>query len=484
MRIAAVACCSHTNALSEPEVLIYQRMARVIRKFRNGTLYLILPADLRFIDKVPKVEGLHYVKLGKYRRFNELMGTMPPNLDEYLNYGYPKLFADAVMVVRTGIAGHIQRMLWRGEKEYIPVIVDEAMAADYSSPMLKNLEDIDLISRSFSYAMCQPIFHTTLEKATALRACRRFFKEKICSEVSRKSWIAVKGISFERVRRVKSKVKRKNAKFTLFFGGRLNAMKRKRFLVEIYEKFFAAGRPIRIVITSPTGWTPGERIPPGFEVLERVPPDEFVERCCKAHAYLASSRIEGFSVGFVEQLVTGIVAVLPDLPWAAALLKDRWSKYPFKYKNGNQAYGWLKWIYENYEEACKRISWVPEWVEEEYHEEKCLLDIHDRIKNLVAGRWPPPKLGGKKRLNPNSRLVLSHVDRMPKKFHIRDLIQSIVRGDDNAYRIACFSQGSKGRFTAQMMYMFLSELPWLKDLGGRQPEFEKADSYDVEAFFS
>lgn len=475
MRQAIVCTVCHTHLPTESEVMMFLRIAEIMHKQHGVWTYIILPhKKVQGVDKMPSVPGVYYVWSGEWKRYHEACGVLPPDISELLSTGHPKLFTNTVTCVRTGAGGYLQRMLWRGKDQYIPVILEESMAADYSSPMLTSLDDIDLAARSFSYYACQPGFETDMELRVAMRAARRYLNASACKEIEQKAWVRPSGISFdilEKVRRKRS-TQRKNAKFTLFFGGRLNEMKRWQMLMKIYDKFYSSGRPIRIVVTTPT--TKGmKELPSEVEVFENLGREDFLEKCYRSHVYLSTSKIEGFSIGFIEQLATGIVTVLPNAEWAKALLKSKWSEYPFKYSSIDEAYGWLRWIYENYEEARKRSAWVKDWVKEEYNEEKCVKVMGDQVVGLAKSMWPPPKLGKPDKPNGNARMVLDHIQKMPKRFYLNDLMSSIVENDDNQYRFSDFRLGSLGKFTGHELYVYVSMLPNLKDIGGMHPEFEK-----------
>ena len=474
MRIVFAPCVTHTLYATESEIIQFTRFARTIWKHDGAISYLLIPNnmadDAEIKDEPPY---LFNVRTGPWKRFHVAMGCMPDHFDKLVNDRFPQLFADAVVTTRTGIGGYMQRQLWSEKDTFIPVFIQEQMAADYGWPMVKSIDDIDLAARSLSYAICQPLFSTKVEKQVALKACRRFLNASLCKKIDEKSPVFAPGISFTAVKKaVKKAAGRKNRSFTVFFGGRLNEMKRAKQLIRIYDRFYAAGRPIRIVITSPLISVPV--VPPEIEVYGSLNTEQFLEKCCKAHVLLASSRVEGFTAGLHEMMATGIVTLLPRLPWAEVLLKDKWKDYPFKYSTFTQAYQLLVWIYENYEEAKAKVAWMPQWLEDNVTEECCSLQIYDWMKKIIERRWPPKVMGRPTKPNRNAQLVLGTVEELgADKFTLRDVLYAIASDDRNLYSAQDWSLRRRGRATGWMVYRYLSGHPDFVDCGGRQPAFTR-----------
>ena len=295
-----------------------------------------------------------------------------------------------------------------------------------------------------------------------------------CKKIEKESWILPRGIDFDVIDRVGERVgSSKNDKFTLFFGGRLNSLKRAEQLMWTYDNFFAAGRDVRIVLTSPIIGSYKKNIPPEIEIKVGMKTEEFLEECYKAHVLLASSRIEGFTVGLLEQMYTGIVTILPDLEWAKVLMKDRWKDYPFKYRSFSEAYGWIRWVYQHYEEAKKKVEWVPGWLKEQYSEEACKLKMHDMVFDYVKSNFWPPELLGRRKTNRNRELVHQYVARMPEVFGMEDLMKAIAKGKDNSYKIQDFVNTLRGKMNAWDMYSYLSFSDLVEDTGEREVKFRR-----------
>ena len=110
----------------------------------------------------------------------------------------------------------------------------------------------------------------------------------------------------------------KNGKFTLFFGGRLNAAKRAEKMVEIYDKMYAAGHDVRVVLCTPKS---DDKFKENYvmkygrtevEINSFTPPDEFYRP--RLHIYLASSRWRGSASGFSNGIWRTVSCQLPNLP--------------------------------------------------------------------------------------------------------------------------------------------------------------------------
>ena len=475
MRIAFVPCVTHTSWSTESEITQFRRFARTVWEHDGVVSYLLIPSNMLDDSKVEdEPPYLFNIKTGLWQKFHVAMGNMPKGFDQLVNTGLPKLYADMVVTTRTGAAGYMQRQLWDGKQTILPVFIQEQMAADYSTPVVTMIDDIDLMARSMSYAVCRPLFATDLEKKSAVTACRRFLTASVCRKIAAKSPVFPHGISFEAVDKVQKKLKgKKNRSFTVFFGGRLNALKRANQLMATYDKFYASGRPIRIIITSPLPSMP-KKAPREIELKDSLNTEQFLKECCKAHVLLASSRIEGFTAGLHEMMATGMVTILPDLEWAKVLLKEKWADYPFKYKTFAEAYALLTVVYDDYEGARKKVAWMPQWLRDNVREQDCSIKIYEWMKEQLVP-WPPVKMGKAMAPNGNGQLVERLLKKMPAKgvFLLKDLMAAIVEDDGNQYSDRDWHLGARGKFSAWQLYSYLSGHPKLVDVGGTQPRFRK-----------
>lgn len=473
MRIAIIPCVTFKKYETESEILQYRRFAKTLWNEKQVVTLLFIPSDMTDEALIRDEPGLFHVKLGDWKKFHEAMGQLHPGLESVLGLGLPKVYVDMVLTTRTGVAGYIQRMLWMKRDTFIPVVIQEQMAADFSSQVVRGIDDMDLMARSFSYAMCPSVFSIPLEKKVAMTAAKRYLTPSVFRKLNERSRVMPPGLDFDVVNSVREKVTRKNAKFTVFFGGRFNMLKRAKELIETYDWFYSRGRPIRVVITSPLGSFPKKmRKPEELEVHTGLNTKQFLTLCCKSHVLLASSKLEGFTVGLLEQLATGIVAILPDLDWAAELLRDQWPHYPFKFKTFSEAYGLMNWIYENYEEAQEKVAWVPEWLASQYDERRCSLELFDWMEGICKERWPSGVFGREKG-NRNAALVEEHLNLMPKRFYLQDLLNSISDSKENLYRKNEWHMIQRGKFSAWMLYNHLTFHPAVRDLGEWSPYYEK-----------
>lgn len=157
---------------------------------------------------------------------------------------------------------------------------------------------------------------------------------------------------------VKSK---KNDQFTVFYGARANKVKNINMIIKLYNKFYSSGRKIKIVISTSTSQILAERYIGKKNLVENKNLELFVDMnrreymtlAKKGHVFVAMSKNEGFPVGFWEQMKMDLVGVFPDRKWAISQLPKN---YPFIFKNTNEAYTILSFVYDNYKKALKMMK--------------------------------------------------------------------------------------------------------------------------------
>jgi hypothetical protein len=140
-------------------------------------------------------------------------------------------------------------------------------------------------------------------------------------------------------------------------------------IVDLYNKFYAAGRNVEIIIT--TGEVRG--LPKDIQKeLHKNSNIKFMKCETKAeandimrnaHAFVFWSKHELFAVSVWEMLASGLIGIFKKEDWFEGLLHE---DYPYIFDESLHAYSMLIDIYDNYEKVKKELSWVPKWVEDSY----------------------------------------------------------------------------------------------------------------------
>lgn len=431
-------------------------------KFRSDMyFYVVIPKNMNKTGlKLPPKTSLIELEesfSGFSAVFYDLQTTVPADFYKLFSQRIGKYPVDVVITGRTNAGALIRRQLWDFRfKDTIPVIIDEEMAVNPEAlPAELNVSEADMINRTLSYASCYNVFDTELEMRNALITARKYLSGAMLKRIRDRSYVIPPGVDTDWIDEHIAYGSPKNGKFTLFFGGRLNDSKRAKQLVEVYDKMYAAGRDIRIILCSPKqddsfkeryieaeGRTE-------IELYNNLPPIEFYQKAAASHVYLASSKREGFSIGFLEQIYMskyGLVPILPDLPWTRALLPI--DKYKLVYTNFDEAAAMARWIYDNYEQAVQESKWLSDFVKENYNTLKTTGEYLKLLEKLVREYKDYQRLYTKG----NVALIKTVADRMKSPFSLDDIYRAIEK-----YADASVFEPVRGKASKYVVYKWLVE---------------------------
>jgi hypothetical protein len=95
---------------------------------------------------------------------------------------------------------------------------------------------------------------------------------------------------------------------------------------------------------------------------------------------MAASMDENLSSVIFEQIYVGLVGVLPNRPW---VLESLPKEYPFLWNNVTEAYGMIRWIFENYDEAMSKMTPYREMIGEKYDLPNMMRDLVNHIRKVA-----------------------------------------------------------------------------------------------------
>jgi hypothetical protein len=308
----------------------------------------------------------------------------------------------------------------------IPMVIDESMTAEFGKTP-SQVSDIELAAQSLGYAFAHPVFDTEEQLRTARQAARRYLSGAMALRILDNAVVIPCGFDPKHTQEVVEADGPvvKNDKFTTFFGGRMNrGSKRIDVVLREMDSLFRFGREMNIHVTSPKaeGWMLEfvEKEYPEIQILTDVPSDEFKRRMSKAHVFANFSASEGFSVGFAEAMYMtkyGTVLIAPRTYWTQGMFKDKYDEYPFLFEDFEQARVMLRWIFENYDEAVKRSSWLGDWVAEQYDmnvTNRQHLDHYRKVVDEECG----PKMVRQLMGEGNRELTMEALAEMPEEFSL------------------------------------------------------------------
>jgi hypothetical protein len=271
---------------------------------------------------------------------------------------------DVVVTSRTDAVPMLARWLWdwRAGRETIPVIVVDPQVCNVP---ISDRNETWLLNRTLGYTMGWPVFNTENELNLALQAASKYLLPSLVRKLEERARVVVSSnVDFGDLDRVLRQVSRSEL-FTLFFGGRLNVAKRADVMLKLFDEFYRFGRDVDIVVCSPKVEA-RIVVPPQVRLLTSLKRAEFIAEAARAHVYLNTSKAEGFSAGFVEQVYLIPVSIVPNLPWVQSTLGEMFERHPFVYDSFDEARAMLRWVYEHFEEACEKCWPVREYLRREY----------------------------------------------------------------------------------------------------------------------
>ena len=180
----------------------------------------------------------------------------------------------------------------------------------------------DLLLRATGYAASCNLFSTERERRLAEKLCKEFLSPALVHRAMENSHVVSLPIRCDEIDRVVES-QPKAEKFTMFFGGRLTANKQWQKVLADYEKFFSSGRGVELIVCAPLGATSlfkAERWGTWGEINLGLPRDAYLKKLASCHVSMSNSIEEGFTVGIVEQIYSGLVVILPRKEWVEGLL--------------------------------------------------------------------------------------------------------------------------------------------------------------------
>lgn len=383
MRIAVLPIVGFTNVQGESDYILYRQMVRdFVQMGKPVFSYLCLPRiSFGKASNEPGLQNLYTegpLDPSDHGGFRDMLATASPTFLDLFgprNCRYP---VDAVVTSRTDAAPSLVRWLWdwRAGREVVPMIVNDPQVCNMQ---INEANDTALQIRSLGYLMGRPVFNTENELDLAMKAASRFFLPSVVRQIRDRAKVIAVSLSFSDLDRVLAHTKRAE-RFTLFFAGRLNAAKQADVMLKLYDEIYRSGRDVDVVICSPKAEANLEV--PRYVRLEReMKRSEFIAEAARAHVYLNTSKAEGFSAGFVEQVYLVPVSIVPNKPWVRSILDDKMIEHPFVYDTVDEARAMLRYCYSHFEEAKERCWPVRHWLRERYHNRL----VADELLGVIEG---------------------------------------------------------------------------------------------------
>ena len=398
MRILFVPVFNYPNNLNADSIyLISGDWCRALCEAdENISIYRLLPEPNNLEDKFKKFiyryepvhPRVHDIFVPMYSRYDMEEVNCPIDTFKRFHPVLGEFPVDAVITTSAIKTVFVKRILLVGGGETYPPAFfnfELLMRSNYSNEVSK-VSDDELMLQSAGETMGYNLLESPMCRRMAITTAKSFVAPSLIKGIIKNSALVFSGYNetFDPATIVK------NERFTLMLRGRLTGSKHVDQILDLYNKFYAAGRKIDIQITTGDvmmrSLVTEELIKnDAIQVLRLESREEALRVMEKAHAFLFWSSHELFAVSVWEMLAAGLIGVFKREDWHKGLLPD---DYPYQFDTFLEAYQMLSHIYENYDKVKEELAWVPGWVKERYHYENTTRTAAKIIRDNVPTRKP------------------------------------------------------------------------------------------------
>jgi hypothetical protein len=302
-----------------------------------------------------------------------------------------KYLIDCIYSTRLFEGVHISQLLTDYRtSHYVPVVLATIAPWEYGtfSEGRKRPKIQYDCATAMSFALCNPIFYGRrdyLNSQQYVRQCLSPYFQRMFEKTCMYTDIALTIPEMDEI--IKSTQKYK--KFTLYYGTRFATVKQVDKVMKVYEQLYSSGMDVDIVFTTQTGWRQIAKRKYVQDTLKSgsiryliTSYDKFryMREAARGHVFMAASLDENLSSFIFEQIYLGLIGVLPNRPW---VLESLPKEYPFLWNNLSEAYGMIKWIYENYEQAKAKINPYRKMINEKYDLPNMMQDLVNHIRKVA-----------------------------------------------------------------------------------------------------
>jgi hypothetical protein len=353
MNILIIPHTGKRKVRGESNYILFEDMAHHFLE-RNDNVFFCVPEWTEPSDIHLQSDRLSIIRIPYVGSYYVDMSLIGEQIIRTFNRKISDELIDVVITSKPFLVPTLSVGLADIQRREVPVIYFEPGVADKFERLKKSAGGFNTshFLTCAAYVTGYPIFLTQVEKDIAKQYVKNFVTSAMLSKFYyERSIVLPVGVPVDVLDRFKTD--EKNELFTLFFGGRVNDVKRAEDIVKLYDMFYSSGRQVKIVICTSTPDVLAKRYigkerfrnNKNIELHTGLSREEYLKIAAKAHVFVAWSRREGFPVGFWEQLYLGLVGVYVHENWVDAQIPQ---DYPFRFRNFNEAYSQLIDIYDNY----------------------------------------------------------------------------------------------------------------------------------------
>lgn len=348
------------NVRGESNFILFEDMARSFIE-AGDYVYFCVPQWAKDEDLLLPRDKCKYIKLDITGAYYVDMLLWGHTLAKDLNRKIGSVNIDCVITSKPFLVPYLAVGLSDISRGDVPVMYFEPGVDDKFERLRRSeqQEQTPWFAVCSAYVTGYTTFLTQAELDSATKYVRQFFTPSLVDEFYReRSMVLPVGVPIELLDKYKDKPK---GKFKLFFGARVNDVKRADKIADLFTKFYSSGRDVDITICTSTPDMLAKRYigkqtlheNKNIQLFTDMNREKYLEQASSAHVFVAMSKREGFPVGFWEQMYLGIIGVFINEKWVRAQIP---SDYPFIFNTYEEAYAMLSWIMDNYEEAKAKVQ--------------------------------------------------------------------------------------------------------------------------------
>jgi len=376
------------NLRGESNFILYGDIAKVYSSLGDYVFFAVPHwAKESELETIPNVK---YVKVHKVESFYNSLADFDPTLFDLFNRRGGKHFIDVTTTSSPAMIPYLSALLCDIGEGGIPVICFEPGISD----KMARIEGSIIISRlcMLGYSVAKTIFLTDDEKRIAIKTAMKWMSPSEVKRLDDRSVVAAVGVPTDILKRYVGRPK--NSVFTLFFGARVNAVKNVDEIVELYDKLYASGLNLKIVICTSTPDMLAMRYigkelfskNKNIELYTDMNREQYLELASRAHVFVANSDREGFPVGFWEQMYIGVIGLFRRRPWSLSQIPH---DYPYIFNNLTEAAGMLLDLYQHYDERVTVLEGIKQIVDTKYQAGRMYAQFRDfAIEETESAKRP------------------------------------------------------------------------------------------------
>lgn len=361
------------------------------RFYRDMFFYVVLSGQYRGQVEDGELPKTEFVWLNKERDFMHRHACIDSDFAKYFNVRGGRYLVDSIYSTRLFEGVHISQLLTDYRTaHYVPVILASVAPWEYgtfSEGKKRSMIQYDCAT-AMAFALCNPIFYGRRDYLDSRKYVKHCLSPYFVRMFERSCIYTDIALTIPEMDEI-LKATRKHEKFTLYYGTRFATVKQVDKVMKVYSQLYSSGMDVDIIFTTQTQELTTlkkkyvQQALKGGSIKYLITDyDKFryMREAARGHVFMAASLDENLSSFIFEQIYLGLVGVLPNRAW---VLESLPKEYPFLWNNLHEAYGMIKWIYNNYQQAQAKMEPYRQMIRQKYDLPNMMRDLVNHIRKVT-----------------------------------------------------------------------------------------------------